>query len=135
MVKKIKQIIKKFVSNEKGSSTIIETAVAVPVILGLFMGLVFYANAMRYKVVMNMAAKEGARYYQATKDNGKAVGKAYEELGLGHVSANAKVTGGGIEITKPYGFYIPFFDKHMLNLKSKHDFFEELDHRYYKQEW
>lgn len=136
MLVKIKNLTKQFLKEEKGNA-IIQTAVVLPMVLGLFMGLVFYTNAMRYKLVMNMAAKEGARMYQISKgDSSKAMSKAYEELSIGHVGgASVGIIPNGIQVTKPYGFYIPFYDKHLLNLRSEHEFFEELDKRYYKTGW
>ena len=136
LVKKLKDLINQFLKEERGNA-IIQTAVVLPMLLGLFMGLVFYTNAMRYKLVMNMAAKEGARTYQATHGNfNKAETRANEELALGGVGdANIEAVLNGIKVTKPYGFYIPAFDGYLINLKSEHQFFEELDPRHYKTGW
>ncbi len=129
-------LIKKLLKEEKGSA-IIEVSIALPILLGLFMGLVFYTNAMRYKLVIDMAAKEGARTYQVTHGNiSKAKTRAYEELTLGNVGgASVETIPNGVRITKPYGFYIPMFGRYLLDLKSEHQFHKELDHRYYKTSW
>lgn len=131
------RLIKKLIRDEKGNA-IIETAVAIPMLLGLFMGLVFFTNAMRYKLVINMAAKEGARTYQVTMGNRiKTINKTNEELTLGRVegaSVDIDVF-GTVKVVKPYGFYIPLYDKHLLNIKGEHLFMDEIEERYYQQGW
>ena len=130
------KLIKKFFKDEKGSA-IIETFVALPMLLGLFMGLVFFTNAMRYKLVVNMSAKEGAREYQVTmKNSQKAIEKTHKELTLGGVvGANVTVEDDGIKVVKPYGFYIPMSNKYLLNIKAHHIFTEEITERYYNKGW
>lgn len=130
------KITKRILKNNKGSA-IIETAIALPIVLGLFMGLFFFTNAVRYKLVMNMAAKEGARMYQISSGNAtKAKNKAEEELALGRVDgASVSIITNGVKISKSYGFHIPLFGSQEPSMKSEHEFFEELEARHYKKAW
>lgn len=130
------KLIKKLIKDEKGNA-IIETAVAIPMLLGLFMGLVFFTNSMRYKMVISMAAKEGAREYQVTmEDSQKSINKTHQELSLGGVSgAIVTIEDDGVKVVKPYGFYIPLSGKYLLNIKTHHVFKEEIVERYYNKGW
>ncbi|WP_074350560.1 TadE/TadG family type IV pilus assembly protein [Proteiniborus sp. DW1] len=131
-------MLKKLFKDEEGNA-LIQTATMLPIIMGLFIGLVFFTNAARYKIVMNMAAKEAAREYQVSMgDTSEAINKAHEELALGEVvgaSVSISLEEGSVEIIKPYGFYIPVGGKHLLNLKAKYKFKEELKERYYGTNW
>ena len=128
-------MIKKLLQDEKGSA-IIETAIAIPIILGLFFGLVLFANAYRYQIVMDMAARAGAREYQITRHNyTQAVNKAQRELALGGVQATVKIYDDRVIVTKPYGFYIPATDSYLLNLKSEFEFKREVQAKHYNQSW
>lgn len=128
--------MRKFLKDEKGTA-LVETAIVLPVILGLFMGIVLFANAYRYKNIMNTAAAIGAKTYRIERDEGKAVAKAQSELSkLGGKNASCNVEGdGSFAITKPYGFYIPAFGKYLLNLKSEYKAHEEIRPRYYGKSW
>lgn len=128
--------MKKILKDEKGNA-LIQTAVVIPMILGLFMGLVFFCNAYRYKIVMTMATKEGARAYAISHDEQVAVGVAREELSVGRVrGVNFKVESDGTFVaSKPYGFTIPLYGKHLFNLKAQHKAKKELEYRYYKKMW
>jgi len=135
MLKKIKALI----DNDKGT-VIIEVSMAMIIIMGLFIGYVMYTNAMRYQLVMSMAAKEGARTYMAAykkySDISRAVeeakDKAESELIIGGVpGATVKVEDKEVTITKPYGFYIPATNSYLLNLEAGAQFHEEVELEYY----
>lgn len=130
------KLIKRFLKDEKGNA-LIETAVSIPMLMGLFMSLVFFTIAMRYQLVISMAAKEGAREYQVSMgDEGKARSRAYQELSIGRViGANVSINGDEVTVTKPYGFYIPLANKYLLNIKSTHVFKKEIVERYYEPNW
>ncbi|WP_459195618.1 TadE/TadG family type IV pilus assembly protein [Wukongibacter baidiensis] len=128
-------IIKRLFRDKRGN-VLVQAAIAVPILLGLFMGIVLFCNAYRYKIIMSMAAKEGARMYAFSMgDSSKAIQKSNEELAIGGISANVSQSGAGIKITKPYGIGIPLFGKYLLNLETEHKFKEEIVERYYEKGW
>lgn len=128
--------MRKFLKDEKGTA-LIQTAIILPVILGLFMGGLLFCNAYKYKNAINTAAAVGAKTYQINKDEGKAIAKAQSQLAmLGVQKASCKIEGdGNFVITKPYGFYIPVFGKHLLNIKSEYKAHAEINPRYYGKSW
>lgn len=130
------KIIKKFIKDEKGN-VLIETSVAIPMLMGLFMGLVFFTNAMRYQLVISMAAKEGAREYQVSGGNDSmAINRTQQELSLGYVSdADVSIEGKTVKVVKPYGFYVPLSNRYLLNIQSSYEFRTEINQRYYGKPW
>lgn len=128
--------IRKIIKNDTGSA-IVEVAIILPLLLGLFMGLVYFTNSMRYQLIISMAAKEGARAYQASDGNmGVAINKARQELSIGNVKdAQVYRQGNAIIVSKPYGFYLPYYDRYLINIRAKHSFMEEIEDRYYQEEW
>lgn len=136
IMNKIKQLIK----NDDGT-VIVEVAFAVLIMSALFIGYVMYSNAMRYQLVMTMAAREGAREYMVTykkyndinKSKEDAIAKTKSELKLGGVeNTEISIVEKGIEVRKPMAFYIPIADKHLINLKAGAEFHEEEKLDYYK---
>lgn len=128
-------MIKKFFEDEKGN-VLVESAIAIPIILGLFMGFIFFANAYRYKIVMSQAAKEGARMYQLSMGDIQETEKyANKELSIGRVSAKVSINGGKVTVEKPLAIKIPLFGGHLIKLKSEHEFKEELEKRHYNTGW
>lgn len=132
MVESVKRMLK-----DKRGNAIIETSVMLPLLLGLFMGLVFFTNSFRYKIIANMAAKEGARAYEINLGNAsRAISKAEEELALGGVKgASISVVNGGVEVVKPYGFHVPESGNYLLSIKGYHVFKPEIIEEHYKKGW
>lgn len=127
-------IIKKFIHDNRGAA-LIETAIAIQILLALFFAFFYFSFAMRYHLVMSMASKEGARTYKITKKADEAIDKAHEELALGGVGdATVTITSDGVEVIKPYGFYVPFAKSYLLNLKTYAEFQDEIDLVYF-DEW
>lgn len=129
----LKNRIKELIKNDKGY-VIVEVTLSLIVIIALFIGYLTYTNAVRYKLVMSMAAKEGARTYMVTrnkyndisKSRQDAIDKAESELTIGGVpGADVIIDGDEVIIEKPYGFYIPITDSYMFNLRVKAEFHEE----------
>lgn len=138
----MKKIINKivFLLKDNKGAMIIEVSIAILIMSALFLGYVMYTNAMRYQLVMTMAAREGAREYMVTykkyndinKSKEDAVAKTIEELKLGGVN-NAKVTieNKEVKIKKPLAFYIPIAKDYLINLKAGAEFHEEELLEYY----
>lgn len=127
--------IKRILKDEKGDSEIIDTAIALIFILGVFIGFVIYSNSARERVVMNYSAKEGARRYMITKDEGEGIGEAYNYLNIGRVRGTTVSTGeNSIRIEKDLGIHVPFFQRGQLKLVSEVEFHEELDPLWYQQD-
>lgn len=128
-------MIKKLMKEEKGSA-LVQTAIVIPIILLMFLGLVLFSNAYRYKIVMSMAAKEGAREYAVSMgDRDEAAKIAKKELAMGGVDADVTVAGRKVKIEKPIGVNITLFGNRKIKLKTEHEFKEELEERFYGKDW
>lgn len=128
-------IIKKFLKDERGDSQIIDTAIALIFILGLFIGFVIYSNAAREKVIMNYSAKEGARTYMINKSESDGIAMAESYLNIGGIRGSSVSTGdNSIRIEKEIGIHVPFFQKGKLKLVSEVEFHEELDPLWYQKD-
>lgn len=127
--------IKKILKNEKGDSEIIDTAVALIFILGIFIGFVIYSNSARERVVMNYSAKEGARTYMINKSETDGINMAKGYLSIGNVKgANVSTGENSIKIEKDLGIHVPFFQKAQLKLVSEVEFHKELDPLWYQKD-
>ncbi len=58
-------LIKKILTDEKGSAWV-ELAVLLPLLLMIVFGYLSYTNAIRDDLVLQMAAREGAREYSTS---------------------------------------------------------------------
>lgn len=126
--------IRRILRDERGSSEIIDTSVALIFIMGLFLAFVVFSTSARTKVIMNYSAKEGARMYAITKDSSEGLNTANNYLNIGGVkTANISVVGdSGINIESDLNIYVPFFNSDTsLKLTSEFIFFEEFDPMYY----
>lgn len=135
-MEEFKTFFNKFLKNEKGDSEIIDTAIALILIMALFIAFVVYSNSARIKVVMNYSAKEGARMYAISKSSSEGVMKANNYLHIGGVkTASVNAFGGsGIQIENNLNVRVPFFNSgENLKLVSKFVFFEEFDPMYYEK--
>lgn len=127
--------IKKFINDEKGDSEIIDTAIALIFILGVFIGFVIYSNSARERVIMNYSAKEGARAYMINKSESDGINMANNYLNIGGVRGATVSTGeNSIKIEKDLGVHVPFFQRGQLRLVSEVEFHEELDPLWYQQD-
>lgn len=128
--------IQNLISDERGDSEIIDTSIALILIMGLFIAFVVYSNSARVKVIMNFSAKEGARMYAISKSPSEGVIKANSYLYMGGVNSavvNA-VGNSGIHIENNLNVYVPFFNNDSnIKLISEFNFFEEFDPRYYER--
>lgn len=123
--KKIKKLIIKSVKDEKGS-VIIEFALTLPLILVLVFGYIFYMKGVETHIIMQTAAREGARAYAnpiyGVNMSEYAVGIANNELSQNNIE-DAIVTaftdgmGRGIKIEKPYETRFPM-NKYTLKAES-----------------
>lgn len=129
----LKRHIKYLFMNNNGSM-VVEVSIAIMIVLGLFIGFIAYTNAMRYQLVMSMAAREGARTYMITykkygdidRSRNEARERAEEELIIGGVpGAVVSFSDKEVRITINYGFTIPFSDNNVLSLSAGAEFHEE----------
>lgn len=118
---------KQFIKNDKGNA-IIETPLAIILIMTVFLGGVYFLTAYRDKIVMEMATKEGSRQYQITH----STSYAYQELQIGNVS-NATVTasGNGVIITKNINITMPIVGNYLFGLKTSANYHTENQKLYY----
>jgi len=73
--------------NENGSS-VVEVAIILPLILALTFGPIFINMAQRTQMVLDTAAREGARDFAKSDNVSRAVSKAKKELQIGGVNPN-----------------------------------------------
>lgn len=131
----MKNMLYSLYKDQRGDSEIVDTAIALIFILGLFVGFFLYSNAARTKVIMNYSAKEGARAYAISKDASEGRTVARDYLSMGNVnSANVSDFGdSGMKITNSLNVTVPFFNGgDNLSLVSEFEFFEEFDPKYYE---
>ena len=126
--------IKKLYLDQRGDSELIDTAIALIFIMGLFVGFFLYSNAAKIKVVMNYATKEGARVYAISKDSTQGIETTNSYLKIGGVSSAIVKTVGdsGMNATNDLNVRVPFFNSgEDLKLVSQFEFFKEFDPKYY----
>ena len=100
--------------SEDGSA-VVETALMLPIVLMLVFGFIAFTQAVATKVVLETAAREGARSYAVSNSAATAQAKVREELAVGRINPDAaqvvaQSTGGGraVTVTMPYSFHVPF---------------------------
>lgn len=133
MIKKIKHIIK----DEKGSSEIIEVMLTFPVIIMLIFGFICFMFILRESVVIESAARTGARVLGITGEIDMAVSKAREEIKIGGV-AFLRVQDISIDripgkeedecplvVKTGWATKIPFSGRHSFLVERKTSFYRE----------
>lgn len=128
----MKKMIIEFIKDERGSSELIETAVALQITLALILGMIFFILAAKDDVIMESAARSGAREYGITGERGAAYTKAYEDLEIGRVKgASVYFEGDSIVVYKKLRFNVPFVDKYNFGIKKSSKFHREDDTWYF----
>ncbi|SCG83656.1 hypothetical protein DW1_2090 [Proteiniborus sp. DW1] len=107
-------MFKKLFKDKKGSA-VVEVALTIPIFLLLVFGYIFFMHGIEEKLIMRVAAREGARVY-ANPIVGEdmrvlAIAKAEEELANNNVSATIEAYADGdmriVKIEKPYSTRFP----------------------------
>jgi len=125
----MRKLSSQLLDDEKGS-VIVETPMAIVLIMCLFLGGIYFFSAYRSKIVMEMAAKEGSRQYQVTHN----ISNTYKELEIGNVSgASVTTTGSGVLITKKLAITMPIVGNYQFNLKASANFRKENKVLYYNK--
>lgn len=120
--------------DQRGDSEIIDTAIALILIMGVFIGFFLFSNASKIKVVMNYATKEGARAYAISKDENKGIDTTNTYLKIGGVNSAvvSSIPDSGIKTINDLNVRVPFFNSgDNLRLTSEFEFFKEYDPKYY----
>lgn len=108
-------MLKKLCKEEKGSA-ITEFALTLPLVLLLVFGYIFFMNGVKIHIIMQTAAREGARAYANPMWEGDnsadAIGTAEKELAANNikgatVSAYANGYDRIVVIEKPYATRFP----------------------------
>jgi hypothetical protein len=114
-------MIRKIYKDEKGSA-VIESSMAIVLIMAVFLAGIYFLTAYRDKIVMEMAAKEGSRQYQIKHDTSYAI----KELEIGGVkNATVSASESGVSITKNIKITMPIVGNHLFALKANADFHTE----------
>ena len=114
--------------DEKGSA-IVETTSAVVLLMLVFLSGIYFLMAYRTQIVMEMAAKEGARQSQISN----SITNAQKELKLGNISGvSVSTTGKRVVVSKNLQINIPIVGDYLFNLKASAEFRKENKILYYK---
>ena len=105
--------IVRFLKDERGSSTLIELAVILPVMIMLFYGFTVFTNILSIDIAIKTAAREGAREYALSGSPSEGKDRALEELlssGVNGATITSFTEGDarGITVSKKIGVNIPF---------------------------
>ena len=109
-------------------SVIIETSLAIVLIMLVFLSGIYFLDAYRTKIVMEMAVKEGARQFQVSHDTSNT----NKELALGNVTGVTVSTySNRIWATKDMHINMPIVGSYLFNLKAGAEFRKENQILYY----
>lgn len=112
---------RKLLKDDKGS-VIIETSLAIVLIMLVFLCGICFLDAYRTKIVMEMAVKEGARQYQVSQDTSNT----NKELELGNISGvNVSTNGNRIVVEKNLKIHMPIVGEYLFDLKASAEFRKE----------
>lgn len=129
-------MIKKIKNNQKGAA-LVETAITLPMIVMLVFGMLYYAQIIKDSLVMQTAAREGARNYAVYYDRQEAVNIARKELANGKVEADVyiinKPPDKGMGIQKDVVLSVPFTEVHIFTLRNEVILHREDHPDYYKE--
>lgn len=106
--------------DEKGS-VIVELAVLTLVLAALALGFNYFANAIRKDIILQIAAREGARTYATTQSAARAMDMASSELeGIENVVVTSFSHGSdrGVRASTTLSFYIPLAGDYDLTLEK-----------------
>jgi len=73
-----------FIKEEKGSATV-EAAILIPLLLTIFLAFIFLNNIVKETMVLESAAKEGAKTYAMTGNISMAINTAKNEVKKGGI--------------------------------------------------
>jgi len=119
---------KKLLKDEEGS-VIVETASSIVIIMLVFLCGIYFITAYRTQIVMEMAAKEGARQFQVSK----SITKTQRELVLGNISGvNVTTSGDRVIVAKDMQVKIPIVGDYLFNLRASAQFRKENKVLFYK---
>lgn len=115
-------ILRKFKKNQKGAA-LIETAIFLPILTMLVFGMLYFAQVIKDSLVMQTAAREGARSFAVYHDPQKAVNVVREELSNGKVDADIYTINEppdrGVVVQKDVILSIPFADLRVFTLRNE----------------
>lgn len=113
----------KIIKNKKAAA-LVETAIMVPLLVMIIFGFISYTQVIKDSLVMQTAAREGARRYAVYHDAGKAISTAYAELAAGKVSGATVIPlasgqDRGVRVEKDVIIKIPFTEIQVFTLKNE----------------
>src|SRR5690625_4012822 len=105
-------VMMKILRNERGSSTIIELACIIPVMVMVLYGYTLFTNTISTDLALKTAAREGAREYAMTGSASDGIAKANAELISSDIEGYSIESftdgeGRGIRTRKTVGINIP----------------------------
>lgn len=129
-------MIKKLIKCEKGS-IIIELGIFLPLLLSLVVGYMMFINAIRSDIVLQIAAREGAREYAATHSIVRAKEAATLQVELAGmdisdivIDTKERINSYGekeriVVVKRPMGFHVPFVGDMDITLQRGAMFYAE----------
>ncbi len=131
-------MLRKIFKDEKGS-TIVEVAVLLPLLIGLFIFSIYFIEITRSATMMEVATTEGARTYAITGDKNLAIQKASQIIDnsislIGGDRPKVYLEDNNIYSERNiYNFSIAGFDIHAFKIKQGREFVKEPESIYYKK--
>lgn len=109
--------------NKKGAA-MVETAIALPILTMIVFGFLYFTMIMKDTLVIQTAAREGARHHAVYHEPLEAVTVAQEELQRGQVDyATATATFGrnyrGMRVEKDIILSIPFAELQLFTISRE----------------
>lgn len=109
--------------NKKGAA-MVETAIALPILVMIVFGFLYFTMIIKDTLVIQTAAREGARHHAVYHDPLGAVAAAEEELSRGQVDdAVITPTFGhdylGVKVEKDVVLSIPFADLQVFTISRE----------------
>lgn len=122
-----------FLRNQRGASELVETIFALQIVLLLIFGMIFFIMAMKDDVIMESAARTGARTFGITKNTDEAINAAQHDLAIGGTRAGVSLSGNSIVVTRAVHMTLPFGGQYNFGLRKQASFHVEDDSWYYKK--
>lgn len=115
--------MKRFIKNKKGAA-MVEVAIVLPILTMIVFGFIYFTIVMKETLVIQTAAREGARNHAVYAEPLEARAVAEDELSRGQVSGAVAIpTFGhehrGMRVEKDIVLSIPFADIHTFTISRE----------------
>lgn len=116
---------------EKGS-VIVELGLLVPLLAAITYGFIMFTNVVRTDIILQVAAREGAREYSVSNSSNKAINAAKLQIEMGEIDVDSvtitpksKDKERIVAVNKTMTFYIPFAGPYNIELQKGAVFYDD----------